>query len=173
MRSIKNLALIGFMGTGKSSVGRLAAEALQFHFVDTDEMIETVCGMSIEEIFRSQGEPAFRHMERQAVETLTQRERTIIATGGGLVMDPANMASLKTHALVVCLWAPPEVIWERVQNQTHRPLLKTADPEAKIRELFAVRDPLYRQADVLIQTHHRSPKEVLQQVLLQFQLARR
>jgi shikimate kinase len=171
VRNIQNLALVGFMGTGKSAVGRLAAESLQFAFVDTDELIEAQSGMSIEEIFKNQGEAAFRQLEHGMVRNLEQRQKTVIATGGGLIIDPANLASLKTHALVVCLWASPEIIWERVQEQTHRPLLQTADPLGKIRELFAVRDPLYRQADVLIQTGLRSPKEVAQQVLIQFQLA--
>jgi shikimate kinase len=173
VRSIKNLALVGFMGTGKSSVGRLAAESLQFEFVDTDELIEAQCGVSIEEIFRNQGEKAFRQLEQQVVLALARREKTVIAAGGGLVIDPDNLASLKTHALVVCLWASPEIIRERVRQQTHRPLLKTEEPLAKIRELFAARDPLYRKADVLIQTNHRSPKDVAQQVLLQFELAQR
>jgi len=173
VRSIQNLALVGFMGTGKSAVGRLAAESLQFAFVDTDELIEAQSGLSIEEIFKKQGEPAFRQLEQEAVRNLSQRQKTVIATGGGLIADPANLASLKTHSLVVCLWASPEIIWERVQAQTHRPLLKTADPLATIHELFARRDPIYRQADVLINTNHRSPKEVVQQVLLQFQFAQR
>jgi shikimate kinase len=172
VRSIQNLALVGFMGTGKSSVGRLAAELLQFEFVDTDQLIEAQSGMTIEDIFKKQGELAFRELERQIVQNLGQREKTVIATGGGLVADPANLASLKTHALVVCLWASPETIWERVKEQTHRPLLQTADPLGKIRELFAQRDPLYRQADVLIHTGQRSPREVVQQVLHQFHLAR-
>jgi len=171
VRNIQNLALVGFMGTGKSAVGRLAAESLRFEFVDTDELIETECGMSIEEIFEKQGEAVFRQLEREAVIKLGQRQKTVIAAGGGLIIDPANLASLKTHALVICLWATPEIIWERVQHQTHRPLLRTDDPLGKIRELFAVRDPLYRQADVLIQTGLRSPREVAQQVLHQFQLA--
>jgi shikimate kinase len=170
---MQNLALVGFMGTGKSSVGRLAAESLQFAFVDTDEQIESQCGRSIEEIFKAQGEAAFRELEQQVVRNLSQQQKTVIATGGGLIADPANLASLKTHALVVCLWASPEIIWERVRAQTHRPLLQTADPLGKIHELLARRGPLYRQADVLIQTNHRSPKEVAQQVLLQFELAQR
>jgi shikimate kinase len=172
VRSIQNLALVGFMGAGKSSVGRLAAESLQFEFIDTDELIEAQCGISIGEIFNRQGEAAFRQLEQDVVRNLGQRQKTVIATGGGLVADPANLASLKTHALVVCLWASPETIWERVRTQTHRPLLQTADPLGKIRELFVLRDPLYRQADVLINTGQRSPKEVAQQVLIQFQLAR-
>lgn len=172
MRSMENLALVGFMGTGKSSAGRLAAEALHFEFVDTDDLIESQCGMAIEEIFKSQGEPIFRQLEKELVQTLCQRRKTVIATGGGLVADPENLASLKSHALVICLWASPETIWERVRAQTHRPLLQTPDPLGKIRELFARRDPIYRQADVLINTAHRSPKEVAQQVLHQFHIAR-
>ena len=173
MRSIRNLALVGFMGTGKSAAGRLAAESLEFEFVDTDELIETQSGLTIEEIFKQQGEAVFRQLEQDVVRKLGLREKTVIATGGGLVIDPANLASLKTHALIVCLWATPEAIWERVRTQTHRPLLQTDDPLGKIRELFAVRDPLYRQADVLINTALRSPKEVAQQVLHQFQLAQK
>ncbi len=173
VRSIHNLALVGFMGTGKSAVGRLAAEALQFEFVDTDELIESQSGMTVEDIFKNQGEPAFRQLERQVVQALARREKTVISAGGGLVADPENLASLKTHALVVCLWATPEVIWERIREQTHRPLLQTPDPLGKIRELLARRDPLYRQADVLINTVHRSHKEVATQVLHQFDMARR
>jgi shikimate kinase len=173
VRDIKNLALVGFMGTGKSTVGRIAAETLQFEFVDTDELIEAQTGMKIEEIFQQKGEPAFRELEKHAVETLAARQKLVISTGGGLLTDPANLASLRTHALVVCLWASPEIIWERVQGQTHRPLLQSPDPLGRIRELFAKRDPQYRQADVLIQTNRRAPKEVAQQVLLQFHLAQR
>ena len=90
-----------------------------------------------------------------------------------LVADPSNLASLKSHALVICLWASPETIWERVRAQTHRPLLQTPDPQARIRELLEQRGPGYRQADVLVHTGFRSPKEVAQQVLHQFLMARK
>ena len=128
LRSIHNLALIGFMGTGKSCVGRLAADAMHFTFLDTDHVIEARAGKPISDIFAQDGEPAFRSWERRIVEELTRREKTVIATGGGLPADPANLASLKTHALVVCLWASPESIWERVRGHDHRPLLNEADP---------------------------------------------
>jgi shikimate kinase len=82
-----------------------------------------------------------------------------------------NLAGLKTHALVVCLWASPETIWERVRNQSHRPLLHDADPQKKIRELLAAREPFYRQADVLLNTELRSVREVTQQIVHQFRLA--
>lgn len=170
-RSIRNLALIGFMGTGKSSVGRLVAGVLHFTFLDTDHVIEARAGKSIRDIFAQDGEPAFRQWERRIVEELTRRDKTVIATGGGLPADPANLASLKTHALVICLWASPEDIWERVRGSDHRPLLNEPDPLAKIRELLAVREPCYRQADVLVNTAMRSLREVALHVVHQFHMA--
>ena len=147
-RRLVNLALIGFMGTGKTSVGRLAAEQLHFDYLDTDEVIQSRTGRTISDIFEKDGEPAFRNLEQQVVSELAARKRTVIATGGGLPADPVNMASLKSHSLVVCLWASPEKILERVRNQTHRPLLRDPNPRLKIRELLAAREPFYRQADV-------------------------
>ena len=170
-RHLVNLALIGFMGTGKSAVGRLAAEQLHFEYLDTDEMIQLRTSRTIADLFEKDGEPAFRKLEQQLVEELAARKRTVISTGGGLPALAANLASLRAHALVVCLWASPEKIWERVRNQTHRPLLNGPNPQLKIRELLAVREPFYRQADVLINTDLRSAREVTQQVIHQFKLA--
>ena len=171
-RSIHNLALIGFMGAGKSSVGRLAAAHLRYEFIDTDDLIEQRTGRSITTIFSGQGEAAFREIERQLVEEMTGWRRKVISTGGGLAANEANLASLKQHALVVCLWASPEEIWERVRDQSHRPLLQGPDPLARIRALLEERTPFYRQADVLVTTGMRSAREVAQQVLHQFHLAR-
>ena len=170
-RRIVNIALIGFMGAGKTSVGRLVAEQLQFDYIDTDEIIQSRTRRTITDIFAEDGEPAFRKLEEQIVAELTARERTVISTGGGLPVNPKNLASLKTHALVVCLWASPEKIWERVRNQTHRPLLNAPNPKEKIRELLAARAPFYRQADVLLNTELRAVREVTQQVIHQFRLA--
>jgi shikimate kinase len=170
-RRIFNLALIGFMGTGKSSVGRLVADMLRFTFLDTDHVIEARAGKSITDIFAQEGEPAFRKLECGLVQELTRREKTVIATGGGLPVNPANLESLKTHALVVCLWASPETIFERVRRQTHRPLLNNPDPQGKIRSLLASREPFYRQADVLVNTEMRSIKDVAHQVINQLRLA--
>lgn len=172
LRNIRNIALCGFMGTGKSSVGRLVAEQLRFAFLDTDTVIEARAGKTIAEIFAAEGEPAFRAMETKIVKELATRTHTVISTGGGLVMIPSNMASLKTHALVVCLWASPEGIYARVKNQNHRPLLQDADPLERIRTLLAERTPAYKQADVLLNTEIRSQREVAQQVLHQFRIAR-
>ena len=104
-RRIVNLALIGFMGTGKTSVGRLAAEYLNFEFLDTDELIQTRTGRTITDIFAVEGEPAFRALEQQLVQELAGRGQLLIATGGGLPTHAQNLAALKGHALVVCLWA--------------------------------------------------------------------
>ena len=170
-RQIHNLALIGFMGTGKSSVGRLVAETLHYTFLDTDRVIEARAGKSIGDIFEQQGEAAFRELERRIVEELTRRKRTVISTGGGLPINEANLASLKTHALVVCLWASPEKIFERVGDHRHRPLLNEAEPLEKIRRLLFERGPYYRQADVLMNTDFRALREVAGQVIHQFRLA--
>lgn len=170
-RQIQNLALIGFMGTGKSSVGRLVADLLHFTFLDTDKVIEAWAGKTISEIFEQQGEPVFRQWEQRLVQDLTRRTRTVISTGGGLPVNEANLGSLKSHSLVVCLWASPEKIFERVRNHSHRPLLAEAEPLEKIRRLLTERGPYYRQADVLVNTEMRPLREVAGQVIHQFRLA--
>ena len=171
-RAIHNVALIGFMGVGKSSVGRLVAAQLHFEFVDTDELIEQRAAKSIPAIFAQQGEPAFRQMERSLLQEMENWRRTVVATGGGMTGSDENLASLRRHALIVCLWASPETIWQRVRHQSHRPLLLDPDPLNRIRALLAVRTPFYKQADVLVNSEMRSVKEVAQQVLHQLHLAR-
>ena len=170
-RNIVNLALIGFMGTGKSSVGRLVADQLRFEFLDTDDQIESRAGKTINDIFTQNGESTFRELECHLVEELANRTHMVISTGGGLPVNPANLASLKCHALVVCLWSSPEKILERVRDQSHRPLLRDPDPLTKIRSLLTAREPFYKQADVLINSEFRSVREVAQQVILQYRMA--
>lgn len=170
MRCFKNVALVGFMGTGKSTVGHTLASMLNLRFVDTDALIEQRAGKKIVEIFASEGEAQFREYEKQIVQELEAMEGCVISTGGGLVVNPANMESLKKHALVVCLWASPEAIFARVGHQTHRPLLRGEKPLEKIKELLAQREPFYRQADVLLNCEQRSAREVAQHVAHQFRL---
>jgi len=167
------LALIGFMGTGKTTVGRLVAEALHFEFLDTDELIQSRTGKSITNIFTEDGEPAFRALEQQIIRELSTKTKTVISTGGGLPTNPENLALLKSFALVVCLWSSPAKIWDRVKNQSHRPLLHDPNPQKKIRELLAAREPFYKQADVLVNTDLRNVREVVQQLVVQFKLAAR
>jgi shikimate kinase len=170
-RTIRNIALIGFMGTGKTSVGHLLAGALGFRLVDTDQLIEEQTGKRISDIFATEGENQFRAYERQVVEKLASKSRLVISTGGGLAANLDNFTSLKSHALIVCLWASPETIWHRVGHQSHRPLLHGPDPLNRIRSLLAEREPFYRRADVLVNTEARSLKEVAHQVLHQFHVA--
>ena len=160
------------MGTGKSSVGRVVAQMLRYEFVDTDELIEHRAGKPITRIFSEQGEPAFREMERALVGEMAGWKQRVIATGGGLPANADALASLRTHSLLVCLWASPEAIWQRVQHQTHRPLLQDPDPLGRIRALLEQRGPFYRQADILINSGIRSVREVAQQVVHEFHLAR-
>ena len=109
-RQIRNLALIGFMATGKSSVGQLVAAPLAYRFVDTDALIEARLGKTISEIFAQEGEARFRECEQQLVSEMNHWTQTVIATGGGLAAHANNLSSLKQHALVVCLWASPKTI---------------------------------------------------------------
>ena len=166
-----NVALVGFMGTGKSSVGQLLAVRLRFDFIDTDEMIEAEAQKPISDLFEQEGEAAFRAYERRVVAALAERRRTVISTGGGLAANADNLASLKEHSVVICLWASPETIWQRVRRQRHRPLLRDTDPLATIRRLLAEREPFYRQADVMISTERRSIPAVAQNALHEFRAA--
>jgi shikimate kinase len=167
-RQIRNLALVGFMGTGKTSVGHMLASILSYRMVDTDHLIETRTGKRIADIFAAEGEAKFREYEKEVVAELEGSSDLIIATGGGVAVNPDNLASLKRHALVVCLWASPETILNRVGHQSHRPLLAGADPMDKIRRLMTEREPFYRQADVLINTDLRSLKEAAHQIVHEF-----
>jgi len=135
-----NIILTGFMGTGKTTLGRHLAKVLGYDFVDTDEQIEAQTGQGITDIFARQGEAAFRQLETRLVENLAAKHELVIATGGGLVLNPLNVVLLEKSGLIVCLTAPPEDILARVSRQQHiRPLLQQADPLAKINELLAQR----------------------------------
>jgi shikimate kinase len=158
------------MGSGKSAVGRMLADQLRFSMLDTDHEIETRAGKSITQIFAESGEATFRSLEHELVKELAARTHTVISTGGGLPINPDNLTHLKQHALVVCLWASPDKIWERVRHHGHRPLLNGPDPLGRIRTLLAEREPFYRQADVLVNTELRSLKEVAHQIITQFRM---
>lgn len=171
-RQIQNLALIGFMGTGKSSSGQIVAGHLNFRFLDTDALIEERAGKPIAEIFADDGEAVFREWESRVVAELALVSETVISTGGGLAANDEHLGSLKTHSLVVCLWAGPDAIWQRVRHQAHRPLLNGANPKEDIAKLLKEREPYYRKADVLINTEMRSLKDVAQQLTYHFEQAR-
>lgn len=148
-----NVVLIGFMGTGKSAVGRVVARMLGYKFVDTDQMIEEVTGLSINQIFRKYGQIRFRSEEALVVNKLIGKESLVIATGGGMTLNPENMASLKKLGTIVLLTASPEVILERVSRKNTRPLLKRGKNLASIQELIAERVDAYDEcADYTVDT---------------------
>jgi len=159
-RDIRNLALIGFMGTGKSTAGQMAARFLGFEFLDTDQLIEERAGRTIPEIFEQAGETVFRELESQVIELVGQESGKVISTGGGVGANSDHVASLKKHSLVVCLWANPETIYRRVSAQGNRPLLECEDPKGRIHQLLEERSPFYRQADVLLSTELRPLRDV-------------
>ena len=171
-RQYHNIALVGFMGVGKSTVGQILAEMLGFEFIDTDRVIETREGRRISDIFAQEGESHFRALETQLIQEFETHQGVILSTGGGLVVRPENLASLRSHCLVVCLWASPAVIYERVRYQGHRPLLQTPDPQARIAELLNQRKPAYQQADILVGVDFRSPQETAQYITNSFRLLR-
>jgi shikimate kinase len=153
MTNCQNICLVGMMGAGKTTVGRHLAKKLDRRFVDADHEIEARTGVRIPTIFEIEGEAGFRRREAEAIEALTRENGLILATGGGAVLDPANRRRLKEAGLVVYLRVLPLVLYERTRRDRNRPLLQVADPLTRLEELFAQRDPLYREvADVVIDT---------------------
>jgi shikimate kinase len=142
----ENIVLIGFMGSGKSAIGRRLADRLCFRFVDTDRLVIRRAGMPIADIFTRYGEAHFRELETEALATLTEDEHNVIATGGGIVMREENHAILKRLGFVLWLTASEETIFERVSRNDKRPLLRTRDPRATVHELLTARRPFYELA---------------------------
>jgi shikimate kinase len=154
-----NLFLVGMMGAGKTTVGRLLARRMKLRFFDSDREIERRCGVTIPLIFEIEGEAGFRAREQQVVEELSRLTGIVLATGGGAVLGAVNRRALSAGGTVVYLNARPEDLYERVRQDKNRPLLATADPLARLRELHAERDPLYRAvADLVVDSGAQSPQ---------------
>jgi shikimate kinase len=163
----RNVVLIGFMGSGKSSVGRELAKRWGFHFLDTDSMIRHQCGKSIPEIFSSLGEVYFREQEFITLSKLLECHRSVIATGGGIVIQPRNLPLLGQLGITIWLKADQTTILERVSRNKNRPLLQTPDPEGTIAELLEERAPLYQSAaDLIVNSSGLTHYEVAERVIL-------
>ncbi len=160
-----NLYLVGFMGTGKSTVGRQVAHRLGFRLFDSDQEIEEQQGRTIAEIFAQEGEPAFRALERAFVETGHPAERAVVACGGGLVVQPGLADELRRRGVVICLHASLATVLDRTSRHRHRPLLNVEDPAERIRTLYAAREPVYRNGGTVILTDGRPLSEVVAHVL--------
>ncbi len=157
----KNIALIGFMGSGKTTVACALAKKLQRKLVSTDEIIVKAEQCSIADIFALKGEAYFRGLERKVVAQLAQEINLVIDCGGGIVLQEENMVHLKKQGIIVYLKASIDVLHERTKKETHRPLLNVSDPQAKIKELLLKREPFYANADYTIDTSEKSVSEVV------------
>lgn len=162
---MRNIILTGFMGTGKTTIGRVLSNRLGMRLVDVDEEIEREEKMSITDIFSRHGEPHFRDIETAMIRKLSSGKNVIISTGGGAVLRQENMEILKENGVVFCLSASVGTILERTSRSEDRPLLKVENPKKKIEELLAYRRPFYEEAGIMIQTDGKTPLEVVQEIM--------
>ena len=161
---MKNLVLFGFMGSGKSTIGRLASSELKLPFIDTDAEIEHRQKIPVSEIFEKQGEAAFRGIEAQLIEELSQKEGVIIATGGGAILRQQNIDHLKRNGIVVFLHVDEETVLRRTSSNQNRPLLK-GNAKENIHALMTARAPLYAALPYQVETSGRTSHQVLNEVL--------
>jgi shikimate kinase len=160
-----NIYIVGFMGTGKTAVGKELARSKKWKFLDLDELIELRQGRTIADIFAKDGEPAFRRIEKQALKEASREKKFIISCGGGIVTNIDNIKIMKETGRIICLSAKPEVILKRTSGSTHRPLLNVDNPKEKIELLLKLRSPYYARADKTIDTSRLSVKEVVKKIL--------
>ncbi len=170
MLTPRRIFLVGPMGAGKSTIGKYLAQHLKLRFADTDTEIEERTGADIPWIFDVEGEPGFRDREQQVVEEMTLWDDIVLATGGGVVMRPENRQALAARGFVIYLHATVDEQVRRTRRDQRRPLLQTGNPEAVLRSLMAIRDPLYREiADHIIETDGCSPRTVAQRLVRELQ----
>jgi len=161
-----NIVLTGFMCTGKTSVGKLLAEKLEYQFVDTDDLIEQRVGMKISDIFAVYGEPYFRDVETEVVKEVAKKDKFVISTGGGVVLRKVNMDELRKNGIIINLTAKPETIYNRLKNQPGvRPLLNKPDPMNEIIKLLSQREEYYKNCDLRIETDNFTVEQIVQQIL--------
>lgn len=162
---MKNITLVGFMGTGKTAVARRLSRRLKMKYVSTDDMIEVKEKKNISKIFAENGEPYFRNSEKEVVREVSSMDNAVIAAGGGVVLSDENMRNLRSKGIIVCLNATAEDVLSRTNSYAHRPLLNVPDPLGKIRELMNARDVYYKKADYQIDTSGKTPDQVTDDVI--------
>jgi shikimate kinase len=162
----RNIVLIGFMGSGKTAAGKRLSEKLNVAFADIDELIEKEQGTTIADIFSGSGEKHFRDLEKEMAARISREaEEKVIATGGGIVLNPENMANLRQRGVIIWLSVSPETVYQRTKMNRDRPLLSGASPKKKIEELMKLRRHLYSKADFKVETSDRSIDEVAEEIL--------
>jgi shikimate kinase len=162
---MRNITLIGFMGTGKTVVAREVAKACGLRYVSTDDLIEKREGMKIADIFAKKGEPYFRDIEAIVARKVSAASGQVIDAGGGIVTREESIAALKKNGIIICLTARVDVLHARTRGRTHRPLLNCPDPKARIGELLKTRAPFYAKADMQIDTSDLSIAQVVETVV--------
>ncbi len=160
-----NIYLVGFMGTGKTVVGKYLAKRLKLQFIDLDTIIEAKEKTKIKDIFSRHGEDYFREKEKEAVAEVSKKKNIVVATGGGVVINSENLKRLKESGVVICLFSSPEVIFKRTRTQNQRPLLNIDNPEKEIESLLKKRAGFYARADFNIDTSLKSIEEVAQEII--------
>ena len=162
----ENIYLVGLMGAGKTTIGRSLAKRLSLSFVDTDKEIEARTGVTIPTIFEIEGEDGFRKREAQVIAETSAKSGLVVATGGGGVLREENRVNMRLGGFVIYLNVPPQTLWERTRNDRNRPLLLVTDPLLKLNQLFAIRDPLYREvANLIVDGSRMNAQGVLQFLL--------
>ena len=166
------IACVGLPGSGKSTIGRQLARRLDWRFFDSDVVLERRIGCSIREFFEREGEAAFRELEQEVISELTQNGACVLSTGGGVVLRQTNRDNLQQRCQTVYLHSAPEEVFRRLRNDKNRPLLQVADPLARLKELYAARDPLYREAArFVVETGRPSVSTLVSTILMQLELA--
>ena len=161
---MKNIVLVGFMGTGKTTIATGLSHALGMRYVSIDDMIEHREKCTINEIFTESGEEYFRDVERSVIKDVSCMDALVIDTGGGAMIRDENVAYMKSNGIVICLTAAEDVIMERTKKYKHRPLLNVEDPKRKIRDLIAKRAPSYAKADYTIDTGELTARQVIEKI---------
>ncbi len=161
----RNIFLIGFMGSGKSTVGRILSGKIGFAFIDLDELIERREGVSVSDIFESRGEEGFRDIESEVLREIVGQENNVVSTGGGVVLREGNRDLMSGSGVTVYLRTPAWVVWERIRRDTSRPLLRVENPFERICELLGERTALYELADVVVDTDSLTPEEVAEKII--------
>ena len=164
-RHMKNIVLTGFMGAGKTAVGKELARLLSLRLIDVDTEIEKSEGMTINDIFKLFGEPVFREKETDMIKQVASKKNVIISTGGGAVLKQGNMDALRETGIIIYLMATPETILQRTSNSDDRPLLKVENPLEKIHELLNFRKPFYEKADIVIDTENGNPLQIAEEII--------
>jgi shikimate kinase len=163
--AVRSIVLVGMMGAGKSTIGRLLAEAIGFEFIDADRELEARSGVSIPTIFEIEGEDGFRRRETVLLDELSQRPRIVLATGGGAVLDEQTRQRLRERALVIYLRATADEVHRRTRRDKSRPLLQADNPRERIEQLLAEREPLYAQtAHLSFQSAAANPKRLVERL---------